>query len=580
MRKFLKYAKPYWYFFAIAPMLMLVEVWCDVQIPSYSADIVNLGVASGEITEIYKYMAMMVGTAVLAVCCGVSGSFFSSRASVNFCCDLREDLFSKIQEFSFNNIDEFSTGSLVTRLTNDITQMQTTIVLALRMIFRAPGMLIGAIYMAWQINPSISTIYMCIFPVLISVIFLVLYYSYKKFSLLQIKIDGINIKIREILTNVRVIKGFTRENHENDEFETVNGELRGAGLAAYRITIMQLPIMTLVVNMASVVIIYVGSVALGKNEILVGDISAFLTYLTQILFSVNMLTNVFLQGSRAIISAKRVSEILDCEVDITDIFAKYKEKEVEKGDIEFRNVSFKYYKDNTEKVLSDVSLKINGGETVGIIGSTGSGKTSLVNMIPRLYDADSGAILVDGVDVRDYALKNLRDGVSVVLQQNSLFTGTISENLHWGDMEASDEEIRTVANWAQAHSFILEKEDGYDEWVDQGGVNFSGGQKQRLCIARALLKKPKILILDDSMSAVDTATEHAISEHLKNELAGTTKIIIAQRITSVVDADNIFVMNDGKIEASGTHSELLKTSQTYREIFESQTGKEVSEHGC
>ncbi|MFI3166916.1 MAG: ABC transporter ATP-binding protein [Bacillota bacterium] len=575
MKKFLKYAKPYWMFFLIAPILMMVEVWCDVQIPSYAADIVNYGVASGELSEITQYMIAMVGTALLAVCCGVTGSFFSSRASVNFCCDLREDLFAKIQEFSFSNIDDFSTGSLVTRMTNDITQMQQTIVQALRMVFRAPGMLIGAIYMAWQISPQISTIYMCIFPVLISTIFLVLYYSYKKFFILQTKIDGVNTKIGEILTNVRVIKGLNREDHENESFEGVNGELRQSGLEAYRVTIMQTPIMTLVVNFASVVIIYVGSVALGKNEIAVGDISAFLTYLTQILFSVNMLTNLFLNGSRAIISAKRVSEILDCEVDITDVYAKCKDKKVENGEIEFKNVSFRYYKENKEEVLGDVSFKINAGETVGIIGSTGSGKTSLVNLIPRLYDADKGSVLVDGTDVRDYSLKNLRDGVAVVLQQNRLFSGTIEENLLWGDSEASEEEIRAVSVWAQAHSFITEKEDGYNEWVDQGGVNFSGGQKQRLCIARALLKKPKILILDDSMSAVDTATESEITQHLKGEFSGTTKIIIAQRITSVVDADNILVINDGKVEDSGTHQTLLKTSKTYREIFESQTGKEV-----
>ncbi|MFI3165767.1 MAG: ABC transporter ATP-binding protein [Bacillota bacterium] len=575
MKKYGKYIKPYWIFFVLSPLLMIVEVGCDVMLPTLSANIINVGVANSDGGEIVKIMFEMLFFVLLAIASGTGASFCAARASAYFARDLRSDLFKKIQEFSFKNIDKFSTGSLVTRLTNDITQLQNFVVMCLRMMFRAPGMLLGAIIMVYLISPTVSTVYICIVPVLALIIFLVLYFSYSKFGLLQVRIDALNTKVREILTNIRVIKALTREKHEEDSFKEVNSELKNTGLKAYRITVLQLPLMTIVVNFATIFILWLSSQLLDVGEIAIGDVSAFITYLTQILASVNMIAMVFLQSSRAIVSSHRITEVMETNVDIKDDGAKCPERKVGSGDIEFKNVNFRYYLNSNEDVLSDISVKIKSGETVGIIGSTGSGKTSFVNLIPRLYDVTSGSLLVDGVDVRDYSLENLRDGVAVVLQNNMLFSGTIEENLRWGDENASMEEIEEVSEWSAAAEFVSDKQFGYQSQLEQGGVNLSGGQKQRLCIARALLKKPKILILDDSTSAVDTATERKITHHLKNELSGATKIIIAQRISSVCDADKIIVLDDGKIESVGTHEQLLESSVTYREINDSQTGKGV-----
>ncbi|MFI3167612.1 MAG: ABC transporter ATP-binding protein [Bacillota bacterium] len=575
MKKYTKYIKPYWIFFILSPLCMLIEVGCDVMLPTLSANIINIGVENNDSEAILWIMAKMVTCVFCAIASGCGASYCASKASAYFARDLRSDLFEKIQKFSFKNIDKFSTGSLVTRLTNDITQLQQFVVMCLRMLFRAPGMLFGAIIMAYLISPTISTVYICIVPVLALIIFLVLYFSYSKFGALQVKIDTLNTKVREILTNIRVIKALTREKYEEDNFKDVNADLKNTGLKAYRITVWQLPLMTIAVNFSVIFILWLSSNLLGTGEIAIGDVSAFITYLTQILASVTMFANVFLQSSRAIVSSKRITEVMETEVDITDNNSKYNDKKVETGNIEFKNVSFKYYLNNEEDVLSNISVKINSGETVGIIGSTGCGKTSFVNLIPRLYDVTKGSLLVDGVDVRDYSIENLRDGVSVVLQNNMLFSGTIESNLRWGDESATESEIKEVCNWSAAEEFVQDKQHGYQSVIEQGGVNLSGGQKQRLCIARALLKKPKILILDDSTSAVDTATERKITYHLKNELAGATKIIIAQRISSVCDADKIIVMGDGKIESMGTHEQLLKTSVIYKEINDSQSGKGV-----
>ncbi len=575
MKKYTKYIKPYWIFFILSPLCMLIEVGCDVMLPTLSANIINIGVEKNDSEAILWIMAKMIACVTCAIASGCGASYCASKASAYFARDLRSDLFEKIQKFSFKNIDKFSTGSLVTRLTNDITQLQQFVVMCLRMLFRAPGMLCGAIIMAYLISPTISTVYICIVPILALIIFLVLYFSYSKFGALQVKIDAMNTKVREILTNIRVIKALTHEKYEEDNFKEVNADLKNTGLKAYRITVWQLPLMTIVVNFSVIFILWMSSNLLDAGDIAIGDVSAFITYLTQILASVTMLANVFLQSSRAIVSSKRITEVMETEVDITDNNSEYNSKKVESGDIEFRNVSFKYYLNNEEDVLTDISVKINSGETVGIIGSTGCGKTSFVNLIPRLYDVTKGSLLVDGVDVRDYSIENLRDGVSVVLQNNMLFSGTIEENLRWGDDSATEAEIKQVSDWSAAAEFVEDKQHGYKSIVKQGGVNLSGGQKQRLCIARALLKKPKILILDDSTSAVDTATERKITHHLKNELSGATKIIIAQRISSVCDADKIIVMGDGKIESMGTHDQLLKTSVIYKEINDSQSGKGV-----
>ncbi|MFI3206897.1 MAG: ABC transporter ATP-binding protein [Clostridia bacterium] len=573
MKRYSKYIKPYWIFFVLAPMMMCVEVYCDVQIPYFSAQIINEGVQLSDVNAIIYYSAIMLVHVILAVASGVAAAYFATKASVNFSCDLREDVFKRIQDFSFANIDKFSTGSLVTRLTNDINQLQQLVVMCLRMLFRAPGMLFGALVMSYSINQGISIIFMILVPILAIVIYTVLMLSYKKFTALQQKIDGLNSRIQEVLVNIRVIKALNREEYEDDKFQDVNSDLKNATLKANRITILQMPIMTILVNFATIAILWFGSLALKADDIQIGDISTLITYLTQILMSVNMFAMIFLQSSRSIVSGKRILEVLNTEVDTNNNESKYLDKTVNSGDIVFENVFFKYYKDNKENVLSNINVHIKSGETIGIIGSTGCGKTSFVHLIPRLYDIDSGNIFVDGVNVKDYSVKNLRDGVSVVLQNNLLFSGSIKDNLQWGDKNAKFEDMVKVANWSASDEFINNFNDGYDTRLDQGGLNLSGGQKQRLCIARAMLKNPKILILDDSTSAVDTATEQRINSHLHGEFDNITKIIIAQRVSSVVNATKIIVMNEGKIEAIGSHQELLKSCITYQEIHNSQMDK-------
>ncbi len=576
MKKYSKYIKPYWIFFVLAPLCMVVEVFCDVYIPSLSAEIVNLATENGEVQEVIFTTVQMILLAILSVAGGVGASYFATRASVNFCHDLREDLFEKIQSFSFNNIDKFSTGSLITRLTNDITQLGELVVTCLRMLFRAPGMLIGSIIMAITISPSMSTIFLVLAPILALIVYIVLQISYPRFAKLQDKIDALNVSVWEGLTNIRVIKAFNREKFEEKKFEKVNEDLRDTGLAAYKVSVLQRPLMTLVVNFATIAILWFGSQAVGNNTLEIGDISAFITYLAQILMSVNMIAQIFMQSSRSFVSSKRILEVLEEDVDISSEEAKHPEKVVKSGEVIFKNVDFKYFKNSEDNVLSNINLHIKSGQTVGIIGSTGCGKTSLVHLISRLYDVNSGEILVDGVNVKDYSLENLRNGVSVVLQKNILFQGTVKDNLRWGNQNATDEEIMTAAEYSAAHEFVSEMSDGYDTNLNQGGLNLSGGQKQRLCIARALTKGSKILILDDSTSAVDTSTERKIIKHLTNDLNDITKIIIAQRISSIIHSDFIIVMNDGKITDIGTHSELLEKSDVYKEIYQLQIDNSVS----
>ncbi len=574
MNRYLKYIKPYWINFVLAPVLMLVEVACDVQIPLLVAQIINEGVKTGDTMIILSLAKQMLILISFAIVTGVLASYFASKAAVNFSCDLRDDLFKKIQTFSFANIDTYSTSSLITRLTNDITQVQELVVMCLRMFIRAPGMLVGSVVMAFSINPKLALVFILVVPLLGGICYFVIKRSYEKFSFLQIRIDRLNETVREALINVRVIKSLTRESYEEDKFVAVNGELKKTSLQAYGITILQMPLMTLVINLATLAIMYIGGIGVMNNSMDIGDITAFITYLTQILMSTSMLSMIFLQAARAIASAKRISEVLDTQVDLTDEMALAKDKTVQQGNIRFENVSFKYYKDGAETVLSNINLEIKAGQTVGLIGSTGSGKTSLVQLIPRLYDADTGAVYIDEVNVKDYALNHLRDGVAMVLQNNTLFSGTIDENLMWGDKSSTPSQREEAAKFASA-TFIEELPHKYLTKVDQGGLNLSGGQKQRLCIARALLKKPKILILDDSTSAVDMATEATIQGHLKEDLKEMTKIIIAQRISSVKHADLIVVLNEGEIEQVGTHEQLMLTSKTYQEVYESQMSKEA-----
>lgn len=572
MKRWYKYIRPYLKYFILGPLCMIVEVIGEILMPKFLAGIINEGAGKG-IGYSITMSALMILVALAMMAGGVGGAYFGGKASVNFAADVRRDMYKKVQGFSFANIDKFSTGSLVTRLTNDVTQLQNFVNMLLRMCLRAPGMLIGALIMAILLKPSLAVVLAVTIPLMLITIILIIKVGFPRFTVMQEKVDALNSDVQENITNVRVVKSFVREEHEIKKFKHANRNLKESNISAMRIMIFMQPVMMLFMNLTTLAVLWFGSkmVLSVSLPMPVGDLSAFINYVTQILSSLMMVTVMLMQASRAIASAKRVETVLDEVPDISDKDSKEKERRVEKGEVEFKNASFRYYKNSSDAVLSGINLKIKAGSTVGIIGSTGCGKTTLVSMIPRLYDLDGGECLVDGVNVKDYSIKNLRDGVGMVLQNNVLFSGTIKDNLMWGDNEATDGEIKEAASFAAANDFIESFSDGYDTELDQGGGNVSGGQKQRLCIARALLKKPKILILDDSTSAVDTATEAKIRQAFKTSLSGSTKIIIAQRISSVKDADMIVVMDNGKITGIGTHDELLQSNEEYKEIFSSQT---------
>ncbi len=552
---------------------MIVEVIGEIVLPRIYAKIIDTGVATQNVTYIVIACAIMVLTAILMMTGGIGGAYYASKASVNFAADVRRDVYAKIQQFSFANIDRFSTGSLVTRLTNDVTQIMNMINMLMRMCLRSPGMLIGALIASISLSPDLAKVLAVTIPLLVIIQFVVIRTGYPRFQKTQKKIDALNTRIQEDLTNERVIKSFVREDYENDRFRETNTDLKNTTLSALNVMVTMMPAMMLMMNLTSLAVIWFGGKMVINTQLSVGDLSSFITYITQILMSLMMLTMIFMNSSRALASAKRISEVLDEKIDLSDENAACPDLDVTAGKIEFKNVSFRYYKTSPGKVLDNINLTINPGETVGVVGSTGCGKTTLVSMIPRLYDADEGEILVDGVNVRDYNLNRLRTGVGMVLQKNVLFSGTIEENLRWGDDLATDAQLTAAAESAQADGFIRSFADGYEHVLDQGGSNVSGGQKQRLCIARALLKKPKILILDDSTSAVDTATEARIREAFATSLKDSTKIIIAQRISSVIDADKIVVLDDGRITGVGTHDELLRSNREYQEIYYSQTDK-------
>jgi len=562
---------------------MIIEVIGEVLMPLYLAEVITGGIEGTLTTEGSLWaMAKMIGTALLMMVGGVGGSYFGAKASVNFAADLRNDLFKKVQGYSFANIDKFSTGSLVTRLTNDVSQMQMFINMMLRMMLRSPGMLIGGVIMAIKLSPSLSIVMAVTIPLLLGAMAFIIARGMPRFSKMQTKIDSLNSTVQENITNVRVVKSFVREDHETKKFEKANGDLKNAGMSAMKNMIFMQPVQTFFMYVTTGLVIWFGSQLVinnfdaGITTFGVGELSAFINYVSQILFSLMMVTMMLMFSSRALASAKRIKEVLDEELDITDAENADPNALIERGEIEFKNVTYRYYKNSTEPVLANVDLKIEAGSTVGIIGSTGCGKTTLVSLIPRLYDTDEGEVLVDGRSVKDYTLYNLREGVGMVLQKNVLFSGTIEENLRWGKEDATDEEMFAAAESAQADKFVKNFTNGYKTELGQGGVNVSGGQKQRLCIARALLKSPKIIILDDSTSAVDTATEAQIRRAFREELAESTKIIIAQRISSVKDADMIVVMDDGKITGIGKHDELMQNNIEYQEIYNSQiSGKDA-----
>ena len=571
-KRYKSYILPYKSAFILGPLMMVTEVLGEILLPKFMSMIINHGVAQKDGGYILKMGLVMAITSFLMAAGGILGAYFAAKASISFTSDLRRDLFARVQQFSFKNIDTFSTGSLVTRLTNDIQQVQNLIMMGLRMMLRAPGMFLGALVMAFWMNAELAAVILVVIPLLTAAIVWILRTAYPRFTAMQKALDTLNSGIQEVLTNVRVVKSFVREDYEEKRFAGTNRELKEAGLRALKIVIATMPVMMFAMNVTTLAVVWFGGNLIIGGRMEVGDLTAFTTYIVQILMSLMMLSMGFLQSSRAMASIRRIDEVLDEPIDLSDENASQKDRKVEKGRVEFKDVSFSY-REGGEPVLSHISLTAEPGETIGILGATGSGKTSLVQLIPRLYDVTEGSVRVDGIDVREYSLKNLRDGVGMVLQKNVLFSGTIEENLRWGDETATEEEVRRAAVYAQADSFVNSFAEGYKTEMGQGGVNVSGGQKQRLCIARALLKKPKILILDDSTSAVDTATEAAIRTAFREDLKDTTKFIIAQRLSSLEYADRILVLEDGRIIGEGTQEKLLASCEAYREIYETQYGK-------
>ncbi|MDD2968470.1 MAG: ABC transporter ATP-binding protein [Lachnospiraceae bacterium] len=557
-------------FAILTPLIMVGEVVMEVLIPFVMAQIIDKGIqGNGGIEYTIKMGLLMIFMALVSLCFGALGGTFAARAGMGFAKNIRERLFNKVQDFSFSNIDKFSTASLVTRLTTDVTNTQNAFMMLIRMGVRAPFMLIGALLMSFSINSKLSTVFLFAVPILAIALILISQSAYPRFREMLKKYDGMNAAVQENLVNIRVVKSYVRENHEISKFQDNADSVRKAQYAAEKLVIMTMPIMQLVMYVTIVAIIWVGGNMIVDGDFAIGQLSSMISYVTQILMSLMMLSMIFIMIIISRASMTRIVEVLDEEIDIVDLNGTSALK-VEDGSIVFKNVCFSYSGKEDNLTLDHLNFEIRSGETIGIIGGTGSAKTTLVQLIPRLYDVLSGEVIVGGHSVKDYTLKTLREEVAMVLQKNLLFSGTIEENLRWGNEDASMDELTDACKKAQAHDFIMTFPEGYQTNLGQGGVNVSGGQKQRICIARALLKKPKILILDDSTSAVDTATDSKIRESMQTSLKDTTKIIIAQRITSVMDADKILVLDDGKMNGFGTHEELMNTNTIYREVYDSQ----------
>jgi ATP-binding cassette subfamily B multidrug efflux pump len=574
MGKLLKYLKPYLKFVILAPIFMLIEVTSDITQPRLIALIVDNGVANHNSSIVIKMSVLMIVIAMFGLLGGVGCMVCSSIASMNFGADVRSDVFKKTQEFSFSNLDEFKTESLVTRLTNDIVQVQNIVLMSLRMLVRSPLLCIGGIIMAITINANLSIIIIIAIPLLIICVSIIMKKSFPVFDSVQKKLDKVNGVIRENLTGIRVIKAYVRAPFEKSRFNKSNEELIDVTLIANRLTILVTPVMMFIMNMSVVAVLWFGAVQIDKGAMKVGEIMAFINYMVQILNSLLNIALMTINLSRAKVSADRLEEVLESKIDITNL-PDCVSTEIKTGAVEFDNVSFTYKDASGDPVLKHISFTVKAGETVAILGATGSGKSTLVNLIPRLYDVSEGKIMIDGIDVRNYNMDTLRKGIAVVLQESILFSGSIRDNIRWGKEDATEDEIVSAAKAAEASNFIMKFTEGYDTQIGQKGVNVSGGQKQRLCIARAIIKKPKILILDDSTSAVDLETEGKIQEAFDSTIKGTTKFIIAQRVSSVLEADKIIVLEDGNISAEGTHEQLLKNSVTYKDICRSQLGEEV-----
>lgn len=552
----------------LSPLYVLVESLLDVAIPFVMAGLIDKGIEAGNMSMILRYGAILVGFALVALTFGALSGRSCARATAGFARNLRHDMFHHLQVYSFSNIDKFSSAGLVTRLTTDVSNVQNAFMMIIRTLIRCPAMLIFAMVMSFRINHDISLIFLAVIPILGVGLYLIIKHVHPVFERVFKTYDRLNGVVQENLSGIRVVKNFVREDHEIEKFDTISGTIYNDFSLAERILALNSPLMQGCVYACMILVSWLGAKQIVIGNMSTGNLMSFFTYIMQILSSLMMLSMVFVMITMSRASAERIVEVLDEESDITNCDNPV--YEVKDGSVEFTDVSFSYAKRPDKTVLDDIDLIIPSGQTVGIIGGTGSSKSSLVQFIPRLYDVTGGCVKVGGVDVRNYDLQTLRHNVAMVLQKNTLFSGTIKENLRWGNPDATDEELVHACRLAQADDFIRTFPDGYDTYIEQGGTNVSGGQKQRLCIARAILRKPKILILDDSTSAVDTKTDALIRQAFREEIPNTTKIIIAQRISSVMDADQIVVMDNGRINACGTHEELLANNEIYREVYESQ----------
>ena len=569
MKKLWPHARPYLPIIFLGVICSAAEAVFELLIPLVMSDIVDIGIATGDVDYILKKGFLMVGLALISLAFGLGSAALSARAGQGFGANLRRAEYDHIQSFAFSNIEKFSTASLVTRLTNDVNNLQMTLMMGMRLLVRAPVMLVSAMILSIRISRQLSNVFLVALPLLAVVVVTLLMKVGPRFKALQEKTDALNLVVQENLTGIRVVKSFVREDYEQEKFSKRNQDLKQTSQKAFVAVVMNMPIMMLIINGTIIAVMWFGGHMVAQGSLDAGKLITYFTYISQIMISLMMVSMMFMMMTRSIACGKRVAEVLAEEPAITDAEA-LEDAEVENGSVDFEGVSFRYDPRSPEWILRDIDLHIPSGATVGILGGTGSGKTSLVSLIPRLYEAGEGTVKVGGRSVREYTMDHLRESVSMVLQKNTLFSGTIRENLLWGDENATDEELWEACRAACADEFLSRMPDGLDTDLGQGGVNVSGGQKQRLCIARALLKKPRVLILDDSTSAVDTATDARIREAFRTRLKDTTKIIIAQRVTSVMDADLIVVMDRGRIAAQGKHEELMKTCEIYREVYTAQ----------
>ena len=577
MVKFMNYLKPYWKPTLIAPLFMVLEVSMDLLQPKLMAEIVNDGVFKGNLGLIQQTGGLMVLVALIGLIGGAGCTVFASKSSLHFATDLRKDVFEKVQTFSFRNLDQFEGGSLITRLTNDIVQLQMLVLMALRSI-RSPLITIGSVIMAFTINLKLAIIFVATLPILFVTLYLLIRFAFPLYTVVQRKLDKVNTVLQENLSGIRVVKAFVRSDYENTRFHGANVEYTNIAIKATRLVSLNMPVMMLILNCGVVAVLWFGAGQTWSGSLPVGDLIAFINYVTQVLSAVMMIGMMMITISRAKVSAVRVQEILQTDSDLYD-HEQADHQAIIRGQVSFDHVSFGYHPQLNERVLKDIHFVAKAGETIAILGATGSGKSTMVNLIPRLYDVSEGGIMIDGTDVRDISLEHLRTQIGVVLQQTILFSGTIRDNIRYGKPEAAQEEVEMAAKAACAHDFIMSMPDGYDTVLGQRGVNLSGGQKQRISIARALVVRPAILILDDSTSAIDLGTESRIQQALKALMEHSTSFIIAQRISSVLEADKILVLEDGMIVALGTHQQLMRESAVYQDIYRSQLGKEEVVYG-